>query len=180
MATVSARSGSRRVSPSRNRRNDTDCATQERGDQNGDISQIKKTDWILILKTTALIEKGDDGKYSIFTPDLKSTIIGLGDTVAEAKADFENSVREIKRFLAEDGIIDHELNDIEFEYKYDVASVFNEFNCINITQFAEFAGIYPSTMRQYARGLKRPSEKQTKKIEAALHLLGQRWQATCL
>lgn len=44
------------------------------------------------MKTTALIEKGKDGTFGIFTPDLNSTIIGEGNTVAEAKADFKNSV----------------------------------------------------------------------------------------
>ena len=44
------------------------------------------------MKTIALIEKGKDGKYGIYTPDLKSTIIGSGDTVAEAMTDFERSL----------------------------------------------------------------------------------------
>lgn len=47
------------------------------------------------MKTTALIEKGKDGTFGIFTPDIQATIIGEGRTVAEAKADFENSVREM-------------------------------------------------------------------------------------
>ncbi len=130
------------------------------------------------MKTTALIERGKDGTFGIFTPDLEhNVIIGEGATVAEAKADFENSVRELKAFLAEDGIEDHELADIEFEYKYDTASVFDELDCINITKFAKFAGIYPSTMRQYARGISYISEKQAHKIETALHSLGQKFQA---
>jgi predicted metallo-beta-lactamase superfamily hydrolase len=130
----------------------------------------------MMKKSTALIEKSESG-YTVFTADIDSVIIGEGKTVAEAKADFENSVREVRQFFAEDGIVDHELTDLEFEYKYDTASVFNEFNCINITQFADYVGIYPSTLRQYARGIKRPSEKQAQKIEAALHDLGRRWQA---
>jgi predicted metallo-beta-lactamase superfamily hydrolase len=127
-------------------------------------------------KSTALIEKSENG-YTIFTTDIDSVIIGEGKTVAEAKADFENSVREVKQFFAEDDIVDHELNDLEFEYKYDTASVFDEFDCINISRFADYAGMNPSNLRQYARGLKRPSEKQARKIEAALHSLGEKWQA---
>jgi predicted RNase H-like HicB family nuclease len=68
-------------------------------------------------KSRALIEMDENG-YSIFSADIKSTIIGVGDTLAEAKADFENSVREIKQFCAEDGIVDHELEGLEFEYEY--------------------------------------------------------------
>ena len=47
------------------------------------------------MKTIALIEKGKDGNFGIFTPDLQHTIIGEGRTVAEAKTDFENSVKEM-------------------------------------------------------------------------------------
>jgi predicted RNase H-like HicB family nuclease len=131
------------------------------------------------MKTTALIEKGKDGTFTVFTPDIKSTIIGTGDSVIAAKADFENSVMELKELFAGEEL-PGELKNIEFEYKYDTASVFNELDCINITKFATFADIYPSTMRQYARGIAYISEKQAKKIETALHSLGQKLQAVHL
>lgn len=131
------------------------------------------------MKTIALIEKGKDGSFGIFTPDLDTTIIGSGATVAEAKADFENSVKEMIASYDGEQLPD-ELNGIEFEYKYDTASVFNELDCINITKFAAFADIYPSTMRQYARGITYISEKQAKKIEDALHSLGEKLQAVRL
>lgn len=127
------------------------------------------------MKTTALIEKGKDGTFGIYTPDIKSTIIGEGKTVAEAKADFENSVKELKEMF--DGDLPGELKGIEFEYKYDTASVFNELDCINVTKFAKLAGIYPSLMRQYARGIAYISEAQAKKIEEALHELGGQLQS---
>jgi predicted RNase H-like HicB family nuclease len=76
------------------------------------------------MATTALIERGKDGTFGIFTPDINSTIIGNGNTVEEAKADFENSVREIIQFYKEDGIeLPDELKNIEFVYRYDIASV---------------------------------------------------------
>ncbi|MDR0798583.1 MAG: type II toxin-antitoxin system HicB family antitoxin [Dysgonamonadaceae bacterium] len=76
------------------------------------------------MVATALIEKGKDGTFGIFTSDINSTIIGEGNTVAEAKADFENSVREIIRFYEEDGrLLPDELKDVQFVYKYDIASV---------------------------------------------------------
>ena len=55
------------------------------------------------MKTTALIEKGKDGRYTIYTPDLQSTIIGTGDTVSEAKADFENTMKEVLETYEETG-----------------------------------------------------------------------------
>lgn len=72
------------------------------------------------MKTIALIEKGKDGRFGIYTPDIKATIIGEGATVAEAKADFENSVKEVLEMF-EEGEDKGELENIEFEYKYDVA-----------------------------------------------------------
>ena len=46
-------------------------------------------------KAIIVIEKGVDGGYSVFpSDDIKSLIIGDGATVAEAKADFLNSVSQ--------------------------------------------------------------------------------------
>jgi len=126
------------------------------------------------MKTTALIEKGKDGTFGIFTPDLKSTIIGEGNTVAEAKADFRNSVNELLIYYKETGKqIPEELNDIVFEYKYDVASLFNYYDFINVSKFAKAAGINSSLMRQYKTGNQYISENQILKIEIALHKIAQ-------
>jgi predicted RNase H-like HicB family nuclease len=125
------------------------------------------------MVTTALIERGKDGTYGIFTPDINSTIIGEGNTVEEAKADFENSVREIFQFSEEDGIaLPDELKDIQFVYKYDIASMFNYYDWINVSKFARKAGINASLMRQYRMGKTYISENQIRKIENTLHSLG--------
>jgi predicted RNase H-like HicB family nuclease len=125
------------------------------------------------MVTTALIERGKDGTFGIFTPDINSTIIGEGSTVEEAKADFENSVHEIIQFFKEDGIeLPDELRDIQFVYKYDIASMFNYYDWINVSKFARKAGINPSLMRQYKMGQTYISENQINKIENSLHSLG--------
>ncbi|MDR2621490.1 MAG: type II toxin-antitoxin system HicB family antitoxin [Dysgonamonadaceae bacterium] len=125
------------------------------------------------MVTTALIERGKDGTFGIFTPDINSTIVGEGNTVEEAKADFENSVKEIIRFYKEDGIeLPDELKDIRFVYKYDIASMFDYYSWINVSQFARKTGINPSLMRQYRMGKTYISENQISKIENTLHSLG--------
>ena len=125
------------------------------------------------MVTTALIERGKDGTFGIFTPDINSTIIGEGNTVEEAKVDFENSVKEIFQFFKEDGKeLPEELKDIEFVYKYDIASMFNYYDWINVSKFARKAGLNPSLMRQYRMGKTYISEKQINKIENTLHSLG--------
>lgn len=124
------------------------------------------------MRTTALIEKGKDGTFGIFTPDLKSTIIGEGKTVAEAKDDFNNSVNEVSLYFQESGQeMPDELQNIEFEFKYDLASLFNYYSFINVSKFAKFAGINASLMRQYKTGNQYISENQVLKIETALHKL---------
>ena len=125
------------------------------------------------MVTTALIEKGKDGTFGIYTPDINHTIIGDGNTVEEAKADFENSVREMILSYTETGReIPDELKGIKFIYKYDIASMFNDYKWINVSQFARRAGISPSLMRQYSAGKTYISEKQIGKIEHTLHVLG--------
>lgn len=67
------------------------------------------------MKTRAIIEKGVDGKYCIFTPDIISTIIGEGTTIEEAKVDFENSVKEAWDILKDEVNVE-DIRDMEFVY----------------------------------------------------------------
>ena len=65
-----------------------------------------------------------------------------------------------------------ELKDIQFVYKYDIASMFNYYDWINVSKFAQKAGINSSLMRQYRMGKTYISKNQISKIENALHTLG--------
>lgn len=125
------------------------------------------------MKTTALIERGKDGTFGIFTPDLeKHTIIGDGASVAEAKEDFENSVKEMVEIYTSQGLeVPAELDGIEFEFKYDIASVFDYYKFINVSKFAQMVGINASLMRQYKTGKQYISENQVAKIEDGLHAI---------
>lgn len=132
------------------------------------------------MKQTALIEMGKNGTFTIFTPDIESTIIGEGETVAEAKADFENSVNEvIESYTENDQPVPEELQNIEFVYKYDLPSFLSYYKYLNMTQFAKYAGINPSLMRQYKQG-QYVSEKQVSKIQAAVHKIGKELAAVKL
>jgi len=123
------------------------------------------------MKTTALIEKGKDGTFSVYTQDLKHTIIGEGMSVEEAKKDFENSVKEMLQSYKKK-IMPEELIKLDFQYKYDLSSLFDYFKFVNVSQFAKSAGISSSLMRQYKAGNTYVSEKQLNKIERALHKIG--------
>lgn len=125
------------------------------------------------MDTTALIEKGSDGRYGIYTPDIEHTIIGTGDSVSEAKIDFENSVNEmIASYKESNRPLPTELQEINFIYKYDLASLFNFYSFINVSGFAKVAGINSSLMRQYKTGKVYISEAQISKIETAFNKIG--------
>ena len=131
-------------------------------------------------KKIALIEIGKDGSFGVFSPDTKSVMFGNGSTVEEAKADFENSVREFIETYEETGMQDpDDLKNSTFVYKYDMPSFLNYYKYLNVTQFAKYAGINPSLMRQYKLG-QSASEKQVLKIQTAIHKIGQELSAVKL
>lgn len=131
-------------------------------------------------KKVALIEIGKDGTFGVFSPDTKSVMFGNGSTVAEAKADFENSVREFIEVFEETGKPDpDDLKNTTFVYKYDMPSFLSYYKILNMTQFAKYAGINPSLMRQYKQG-QYVSEKQVSKIQTAIHKIGRELAAVQL
>ena len=130
------------------------------------------------MKTIAVIERGKDGTYGVFAPDLENVIIGDGATVAEAKADFENTFAEFIAYFQEEG---KELRDVEFEYKYDIASLFNYLDFINVSKFAKWAGINATLMRRYKSCTDTYiSAARAKQIEEALHRAGEELSAISL
>jgi hypothetical protein len=68
----------------------------------------------------------------------------------------------------------HQLEEVTFEYAYDLTVFFEEFNFLNQSKIAELSGINPGLLRQYASGVKNPSEIQAKKIQAAIRGLAVR------
>jgi predicted RNase H-like HicB family nuclease len=127
-------------------------------------------------KILIIIEKGKDGHYSVFSPNTEFTVLnGQGATVEAAISDMKEAMQEVIESYLENGEeIPSELRgNIEFEYKYDVASLFNHFDEINLSSFARKNSMNESLLRKYKNGLAFASEKQCRKIESALHRLGQ-------
>ena len=110
------------------------------------------------------VVKGDGFVYS--TAGNNETEIR--DNLKDLITDFlENEGKEMKVW---DGIT---VNDIVFEFVYDLSAFFDTFEAIKISSLAKNSGINQSLMRQYATGSKQPSVQQAKKIEMAIHQLGQ-------
>ncbi len=120
------------------------------------------------MKVTAIIEKGSDKFYSIYTEeDINSFGLGgYGETVAEAQEDFMTCIEEMREIAHEEGKSFPDA--IEVEFRYDVPSFFNYFDWINISAFAKKAGINESKMRAYKAGLSTASEKTVAKIKATV------------
>lgn len=133
------------------------------------------------MKTVIIIEKGKDGTYSVYPDKSDIMMVGEGNSVEEAKADFLNSYKEMKEYYLESGKeLPEVLSDTEFEFKYDVSSLFNEFYFINVSRFAEWIGVSPSLMRHYKSGDTYISDAQAKKIEEGLHKVAAELMAVTL
>lgn len=126
------------------------------------------------MKTIAIVEMWDDKTISIYVPEFDHfSLNGQGSTVEEAKDSLLNAVEDYKRMLSEKGEgIPIKLENIDFEYKYDIASFFECFKFINVSTFAKYAGINSSLMRQYKQRIAFASESQKAKIEKAIHKAG--------
>ena len=131
------------------------------------------------MKVIVIIEKNKTGLYSAFmVDDLPDFALnGQGYTVEEAKNELICAYNEIKELLREE---DKKNLDLKFEYRYDIPSLFSEFNMINISGFAKSIGINPGLMRRYACGETFASENQLKRIESGIHTLGQRLSAAII
>ncbi len=135
------------------------------------------------MKILAIIEKGTDGLYSIYSDDmlLNHGLGGYGSSVEEAKADFMESIKEAKEMITEEGKpLSNEVEHIDVTFKYDLQSFFNYFDWINVGQFARKAGINESKMRQYKNGLAFAGESTTKKILDTIKNIGAELQSATL
>ena len=124
------------------------------------------------MKITAIIEKGSDGMYSIRSEQHfgGNYFGGFGETVAIAKEDFNESIQEALADAKAEGLDIDDGHVVAF--RYDLPSFFNDFDFINASKFAQYAGINESKMRQYKSGAAYPGEKTVKRILDAIHCIG--------
>ncbi len=123
------------------------------------------------MKIKAIVEKGSDGLYSIYSEDHFGTSFfgGFGDSVSKAKEDFLTSIDEA--YQEQEAATLPERDKLIIEYRYDIPSFFNFFDYINVSKFAEYAGINESKMRAYKSGSAFPGEKTSAKIFNAVRAI---------
>ena len=119
------------------------------------------------------IEKDSDGTFIAYNVDESPyTLIGRGTTVKEAKADFVNSMQEVKASEEErEGAAAPILSAVPV-FCFDLSSLFDYYSMLNVSAFARYLGINETLMRQYKKGNTYISDVQLQKIEDGLHRLG--------
>lgn len=150
-----------------------------RGSERKDQYEVERTQKNM-KKVIAIIEKGEDGTYGVYSPKLENVIIGSGDNVTEAKRDFENSYNEMVELYIDEGRpVPEELRDVEFEYRYDLSAFYNAHPYLNVTKLAEHLHVNASLMRQYRRG-QYISEEQVVRIQEGIRSVGRELASTIL
>lgn len=125
----------------------------------------------MIMKLNVTIEKQSDGTYIAYNTNIDGlSLFGTGNTVSEAKEDFNNSMIEVAETYEENKV--PKCLKTTPVFKFDLASLFEYYSMLNISAFARFVGINTTLMRQYKQGNTYISEKQLQKIEDGIHKLG--------
>ena len=117
-------------------------------------------------KIKVIVETGKD-LFSCFMVGEDAGLTGLhgdGKTARKAIDDFCLCYAEEKQYFQEQG---KEMPNLEFEFIFDIGAFFSYY-MINVTAFAEYAGMNASLLRQYACGLKSPTKNTIGKIRDAI------------
>lgn len=117
-------------------------------------------------KVTVTFEMQNDHSFSCIVDDKfeKFGLIGYGPTAREAEKDVFVSASEMREDLGMD-----EVPDIEIKHrKFDVGSFFSYYPFFNVTQFSKFAGLNPTQVRQYASGVRQPTEQKKLQLNEAV------------
>lgn len=120
-------------------------------------------------KTTAIVERGADGKYSIYIEDADYPygIIGTGSTVKETMADFDDGYQEMKEYIESEG---GTFVEADFEFKYDIPSFLQEYAyAFSLAGLERITGVNQKQLGHYISGYRKPSSRTVRKIEAGIH-----------
>jgi len=122
------------------------------------------------MRVNVYVEKGKDlfGCSMDMNNNLNFGINGNGTTARKAIEDFYLARDEMKKYYAEAG---KEFPELEFNFHFDVGSLFSYYSFLNITEAAKSMGISPMMMRKYVAGISTPSDKRLREIEHGLNAL---------
>ena len=119
----------------------------------------------------AIIEKGKDGFYSVYIPEIPG-LYGTGETENEAKENLTETVEMAIAHIEETGDDTYYaplMKNHTIEYAYDLSGFFKKYNFFDVTAFSKRIGVNASLMRSYKTGMKKASASQKSKILEGIH-----------
>jgi hypothetical protein len=100
-------------------------------------------------------------------------VYGGGESIEACKDNILEGLRLLKESRPVSDWPEILRGDYEIEYSYDVQSILSYYSSVFTKPALErLTGINQKQLHHYATGLKKPREPQKKKIESALHRLG--------
>jgi len=119
--------------------------------------------------TTVIVEKTSTG-FSAYAKEIDG-LTTVGSSISELKQNFNEVLQYHVEYLQEKGE-SVTIGDFEISYQIDLEQVFDYFNVINKSAFAEhYAEINQSLFRQYTKGLAPLSGDKMEQISKGLHKL---------
>ncbi len=102
---------------------------------------------------------------------VKARVLGQGSSAKAAIADMLSGWEDTKLDLKEDGV---NVPELDIEYTFDVGSLFNYYDFINVAGVSREIGISEAVMRQYAVGTRRPSQERKQQIVQGIKSLAKK------
>jgi hypothetical protein len=124
-------------------------------------------------KVKVYIVREKDGTYSSYMDEkanLPYGLVGEGETVQAAIAEWITSYNDMRELFAEQG---REFVEADFVFTYDVPSFLRYYGGkFTFSGLSQVTGVSAAQLSHYANGYRKPSPKTTAKIESALHAFG--------
>lgn len=134
------------------------------------------------MKLTIIIEKNEGELWGRIENVPDYLPVTSGTTIAE----IEHNLRELlDDYIENEGSAYSEWkslkpSDVQFDHVYDLSAFFEVFDDVKVVGIARRAGINPSLVRHYVAGTKYPSPQQAKRLESAIHELGEKLREVVL
>lgn len=134
------------------------------------------------MKVTIIFEKSADSLWG----RIEGIPEYLPTTVGKDVKEIEDNLRDLLDDYIQYEGQEHkawknlQVDQITFEHAYDLTAFFELFDDVKIGAIAKRADLNPSLVRHYVAGTKFPSAQQAKKLEAAIHELGNKLKEVVL
>jgi predicted RNase H-like HicB family nuclease len=123
---------------------------------------------------TAIVEKTSDGFSGYLDTDLVG-VASVAETIHELKQNLKEALAMALEDLEDRGKDVSQIKTAQIRLTLDVKQFFEFYKTINLSAFADFLKMNRSLLNQYAKGIKKPSEKQSMRILEGIHRLGKEY-----